>query len=83
MTRRSLLASCAGLLAAAFIPGIRASAMQSFEVAHSEEEWHKLLSSDQFAVLRCTATERPFTRKLLHEECKGVFVCAGCDLDLF
>ena len=83
MTRRSLLASCAGLLAAAFVPGLRAGAAQNYEVTHSEEEWRKLLSPDQFAVLRRAGTERPFTSKLLHEERKGVFACAGCDLDLF
>jgi peptide-methionine (R)-S-oxide reductase len=83
MTRRSLLASCAGLFAASLIPGVEALAAQSYEVAHSDDEWHKLLTPDQFAVLRKAATERPFTSKLLHEERKGVFACAGCDLDLF
>ncbi len=83
MTRRSLLASCAGLLAATLMPGFRAGAADAFEVTHSEEEWRKLLSPDQFAVLRKAATERPYTSKLLHEERKGVFACAGCDLDLF
>ncbi len=83
MTRRSLLASCAGLLAAALAPRSWAIAAEKFEVTHTDEEWHKLLSPDQFAVLRKAATERPFSSKLLHEEHKGVFACAGCDLDLF
>jgi peptide-methionine (R)-S-oxide reductase len=83
MTRRSLLASCAGLFALALMPARRAGAAESFEVAHSDDEWHKLLTPDQYAVLRKAATERPFTSKLLHEERKGVFACAGCDLDLF
>ena len=83
MTRRSLLASCAGLLATAFLPGFKAVAAATFEVTHSDEEWHKLLSNDQFAILRRAGTERPFTSKLLHEERKGVFACAGCGLDLF
>jgi peptide-methionine (R)-S-oxide reductase len=83
MTRRSLLASCAGLLAVALIPELPAAAAESFEVSHSEEEWRKALSPEQFAVLRHAATERPFSSKLLHEERKGVFACAGCDLDLF
>ncbi len=83
MTRRSLLASCAMLFGAALMPSLRAAASEGFEVTHSDDEWHKLLTPDQFAVLRKAATERPFTSKLLHEERKGVFACAGCDLDLF
>jgi peptide-methionine (R)-S-oxide reductase len=34
-------------------------------------------------VLRQAGTETPFTSPLLHEERKGTFACAGCDLDLF
>ena len=34
-------------------------------------------------ILRQSGTERPFTSPLLHEERRGVFTCAGCDLDLF
>jgi methionine-R-sulfoxide reductase len=34
-------------------------------------------------VLRKSATERPFTSALLHEERRGNFACVGCDLDLF
>ena len=43
----------------------------------------KLLTPDQYAVLRHEATERPFSSPLLHEERRGTFACAGCDLDLF
>jgi peptide-methionine (R)-S-oxide reductase len=54
-----------------------------FEVTHSDADWRKLLTPEQYAVLRQSATERPFTSALLHEERRGVFACAGCDLDLF
>ena len=83
MTRRSLLASCAGLFALAFAPKTGAGAAETFEVAHSEAEWKKLLSPEQFSVLRQEATERPFTSPLNNEHRKGVFACAGCNLDLF
>jgi peptide-methionine (R)-S-oxide reductase len=58
-------------------------AAETFEVTHSDAEWRKLLTPDQYAVLRQSATERPFTSALLHEERRGNFACAGCDLDLF
>ena len=42
-------------------------------------------AADRGAVCRPSRgeTERPFTSPLLHEERKGHFACAGCDLDLF
>ena len=83
MTRRSLLASCAGLFAASLAPKVWAAPTETFEVTHSEAEWRKLLSPDQFAVLRQEATERPFTSPLNNEHRKGIFACAGCSLDLF
>ena len=58
-------------------------AANSFEVTHTDEEWRKLLTPDQYAVLRQAATERPFTSPLLHEERRGEFSCAGCDQDAF
>jgi peptide-methionine (R)-S-oxide reductase len=87
MTRRMLLAGgSAGALAlflgSSWRPGTPKAA-EAFEVTHTEEEWRKLLTPDQFAVLRKAATERPFTSELLHEERRGNFTCAGCDLDLF
>jgi peptide-methionine (R)-S-oxide reductase len=42
-----------------------------------------MLTADQFAVLRQSGTEYPFSSKLLHEERPGKFACAGCDLDQF
>src|SRR5882757_10441343 len=54
-----------------------------FEVMHTDAEWRKMLTPDQYAVLREAATERPYTSPLLHEEGRGNFACAGCDLDLF
>jgi peptide-methionine (R)-S-oxide reductase len=85
ITRRSLLIHSATCVAAAAIcPGSIAVAENgTFTVTHSEDEWRKLLTSDQFVVLRKSATERAFTSPLLHEKRRGNFACAGCDLDLF
>jgi peptide-methionine (R)-S-oxide reductase len=52
-------------------------------VTHTPDEWRKLLTPEQYAVLREADTERPFTSPLNHEKRKGVFACAGCDLPLF
>ena len=65
-----------------FAEHVRA-ATQHFEVTHTDAEWRKLLTPDQYAVLRHEATERPFTSPLLHEKRAGTFACAGCGLDLF
>jgi peptide-methionine (R)-S-oxide reductase len=60
-----------------------ALADEAFEVTHTEEEWQRLLTPNQFAVLRKEATERPFTSPLNNEHRAGVFKCAGCELPLF
>ncbi len=49
----------------------------------SEAEWKKILSPQQFDVLRREGTERPFTSPLNDEKRPGVFVCAGCNLPVF
>jgi peptide-methionine (R)-S-oxide reductase len=56
---------------------------ETFAVTHTEEEWRKLLTPDQFVILRQEGTEAPFTSTLLHEQRKGNFACAGCDQKLF
>ncbi|WP_291691081.1 peptide-methionine (R)-S-oxide reductase MsrB [Bradyrhizobium sp.] len=56
---------------------------ETFEVTHSDAQWRKLLTPEQYAVLRQSGTERPFTSPLLSEERPGTFSCAGCALDLF
>jgi peptide-methionine (R)-S-oxide reductase len=56
---------------------------EDFPVQHTEEEWHKQLTPQQFAVLRKHATERAGTSPLNQEKRSGIFVCAGCGQDLF
>ena len=83
-TRRMVLnAGLSGFVAvvgAALIAPVRALAAQ---ITRTDEEWRRRLSPDQYAVLRQDGTERPFTSQLLHEERRGTFACAGCDLALF
>jgi len=71
MLSRRLLFVSAGLGALAIrlgwgITPVRAD--ENFEVTHTDAEWRKLLTDDQYEVLRQEGTEAPFTSPLLHEE---------------
>jgi len=50
---------------------------------HSDAEWKKLLTDQQFDVLRRAGTERPYSSPLNSEHRRGTFSCAGCQLPLF
>lgn len=85
-TRRMLLAG--GTIGVAALAGRRwwigtPRAAETFAVIHDDAAWRKLLTPDQYAVLRQSATEMPYSSPLLHEERTGHFNCAGCGLDLF
>jgi peptide-methionine (R)-S-oxide reductase len=47
-----------------------------------DQNWAHL-TTEEFQVLRCEGTERPFTSELNNEKRAGTFVCAGCGLALF
>ncbi len=89
LSRRRLMLGVSGLTAVGlagwlFRPmGPSIAAEGNFEVTLTEAEWRAKLSPEAFAVLRQEGTEYPFTSKLLEEHRKGIFACAGCDLDLF
>lgn len=55
----------------------------SFEVTKTEEEWRKLLTPEQYYVLRKHGTERAHTSPLDKTYTEGVYVCAGCGQELF
>lgn len=59
-------------------------AVQSFEkLEKSREEWKRILTDEEFAVLRKEGTEPAGSSPLDREERDGTFVCAGCFLPLF
>ena len=49
----------------------------------SEDEWKKILTSEEFLVLRKKGTEPPFSGKYVHQTGEGTYVCAGCGNTLF
>jgi peptide-methionine (R)-S-oxide reductase len=64
-------------------PAPAAGPLKVEKVVKTDEEWKKVLTPEQFHVLRKEGTERPFTSPLNNEKRKGTFQCAGCDLPLF
>jgi len=55
----------------------------AYPVQKSEEEWRRLLTPEQYAVLREHDTERPGSCALLQEKRAGTFTCAACGQKLF
>jgi peptide-methionine (R)-S-oxide reductase len=59
------------------------TASQDFDVVHSDAEWRKQLTQEQYEVLRRHSTERPGSSPLDNCYDAGTYVCAGCGLPLF
>jgi peptide-methionine (R)-S-oxide reductase len=53
------------------------------EKTSTDNEWRSQLSPQEYCILRCEDTERPFSSPLNGEKRKGTFVCAACDMPLF
>lgn len=49
----------------------------------SDDEWRKILTDKQYAVLREAGTETPFTGELLTEKRKGTYYSVGCETPVF
>ncbi|MDO9441649.1 MAG: peptide-methionine (R)-S-oxide reductase MsrB [Beijerinckiaceae bacterium] len=84
--RRHFITRMLGLLGLAGLAGKASpveAAAENFEVAKSEAEWKKILTTAQFNVLRKEGTERPYTSPLNDEKRSGLFHCAGCDLPIY
>jgi peptide-methionine (R)-S-oxide reductase len=60
-----------------------ANATTKFEVEKTEADWRRILTPEQFNVLRQHGTEAPRSSVLDREYRKGTFACAGCQLPLF
>jgi len=53
------------------------------KITKTEAEWKKLLTPEQFYILRQEGTERPFSSALNKEKRTGTFACVACDLVIF
>jgi methionine-R-sulfoxide reductase len=49
----------------------------------TESEWKKILTSEQYHILREAGTETPFTGALEHESRIGVYYSVGCNEPVF
>lgn len=56
---------------------------KQFEITKTDEEWKKLLTPEQYYVLREHGTEYAFSSPLDKNYAPGTYHCAGCDLPLF
>lgn len=88
MGRRQFLLAGGALLALgaaarAFPRGADAATAPAFEITRTAAEWKKLLTPEQYKVLREHGTERAGTSPLNYEKRAGIYQCAGCQLPLF
>jgi peptide-methionine (R)-S-oxide reductase len=92
LTRRNFGLAGIGLIAAA--AGLRAAsshadeesmttATETFEISKTPEEWRKILTPEQYHVLREHGTERAGTSPLDKTYADGIYECAGCALPVF
>jgi len=90
MERRQFLRGVGGLSGA--ILGFRwtvrpveaaMASTETFEITKSEAEWQKILTPEQFRVLRQHGTERAGSSPLDKEYGRGTYACAACELPLF
>ena len=56
---------------------------ETFPVTHTDAEWRKILTPEQYAIMREHGTEQAGSCALNYEKRPGTFSCAGCDQPLF
>lgn len=57
--------------------------MSEPNVTKTDEQWREQLSPEQYAVCRCSATERAFTGKYWNHKELGTYTCVACGTPLF
>jgi peptide-methionine (R)-S-oxide reductase len=56
---------------------------KQYPVTHTDAEWRKRLTPEQYAIMRGHGTEMPGSCALLYEKRAGTFRCAACEQPLF
>ena len=54
-----------------------------YAVTRTDQEWKEQLTSLQYNILRKAGTESPFSSKLNKNYEDGIYICAGCDTELY
>lgn len=54
-----------------------------YPIRKSESEWKKILSKEEYRILREKGTEYPFTGKYNNHFDAGVYLCKGCGQELY
>ena len=96
MSRRLFLKSVVALAAVALVSGALAAAGAQGDAAKgkkrrkawekivkTDEDWERVLTPEQFRVMRRKGTEAPYSSPLNGEKGEGTFECAACGLPLF
>ncbi len=64
-------------------PKLDSDENKSYEITKTDKEWKKILTPEQYHILREKGTERAFSGKYNYIKEKGIFVCAACKNRLF
>ena len=76
------LALAGGIAGARVVANAAEDAPKRFEIMKTDEEWKKILTKEQYYVLRDHGTERAGTSPLDKVYEPGVYNCAACDLHI-
>ncbi|TDR39760.1 peptide-methionine (R)-S-oxide reductase [Tahibacter aquaticus] len=53
------------------------------KIEKTDAEWREELTPEQYAICRCSATERAFTGQYWDHHERGIYHCAACQAELF
>ncbi len=59
------------------------SSDMSYKVQKTESEWKAQLTAEEYNILREKGTERAFSGEFWDHKANGIYVCGGCQLELF
>ncbi len=81
LNRRTVIAAAGIGAVLPFVASCGASPAEAktFPKGKTDAQWRKVLTPEQYFILREEGTERAFTSPLDKEKRTGMFVCAGCN----